>query len=247
MAAPTGLAAFNVGGLTIHRRFQLPVEHEGQVAGYWSLHKNSHKVMKTKLCHVKLIIIDEISIVSSLNLAYIHLRLEELFGGDELFGSRNVLFVGDILQLQPVSGSAVFENITQKTLLNTLGCAASINIWRDSVTYDELTINERQKVMQNLHTLDCVRRGCPTDQTNATLQQRVIQGSIADKFEALCRVGQTPLCLFPTRKSCKQFNHEMLEKHGSELHELVCGRGRPNLVHQKVVKKSSRAVREAQQ
>ena len=114
MAAPTGLAAFNVGGLTIHRLFQLPVEHEGQMAGYWSLHKNSHKVMKTKLCHVKLIIIDEISMVSSLNLAYIHLRLDELFGGDEWFGSRNMLFVGDILQLQPVSGSAVFEKITQK-------------------------------------------------------------------------------------------------------------------------------------
>ena len=41
--------------------------------------------------------------VSSLNLAYMHLRLEDLFGG------RNVLFVGDLLQLQPVNGSPVFE------------------------------------------------------------------------------------------------------------------------------------------
>ena len=114
MAAPTGLAAFNVGGLTIHRLFQLPIEHEGQMASYWSLPKVSQKVMKTKLCHVKLIIIDEISMVSSLNLAYVHLRLEELFGGDEWFGSTNVLFVGDILQLQPVNGIAVFENIPKK-------------------------------------------------------------------------------------------------------------------------------------
>ena len=44
--------------------------------------------------------------VSSLNLAYIHLRLDELFGGDEWFGSRNMLFVGDILQLQPVNKAA---------------------------------------------------------------------------------------------------------------------------------------------
>ena len=172
---------------------------------------------------MKLIIIDEISMVSSLNLAYIHLRLDELFGGDEWFGSRNMLFVGDILQLQPVNGSAVFENITQKTLLHKLGCAASINIWKDSVTYDELTINERQKSdAEFADILDCVRRGCPTDKIHATLQQRVIQGSITDKFEALCRVGQTPLCLFPTRNLCKQFNHEMLEKIGTELHKLVC-------------------------
>ena len=29
VAAPTGLAAFNVGGVTIHRLLQLPIEHEG--------------------------------------------------------------------------------------------------------------------------------------------------------------------------------------------------------------------------
>ena len=46
VATPTGLVAFNVGGLTIHRLFQLPIEHEGQMAGYWSLPKVSQKVMK---------------------------------------------------------------------------------------------------------------------------------------------------------------------------------------------------------
>ena len=37
VAAPTGLAAFNVGGITTHRLFQLPVEDESKTAGYWSL------------------------------------------------------------------------------------------------------------------------------------------------------------------------------------------------------------------
>ena len=133
VAAPTGLAAFNVGGLTI---LQLPIEHEGKTAEYWSLSKESQKVMKTKLSDVKLIIVDEISMVSSLNLAYMHLRLEELFGGNEWFGCRNVMFVGDILQLQPVSGNPVFEKITKKAILNKLGCVTSVNIWRDSVVYD---------------------------------------------------------------------------------------------------------------
>ena len=99
VAAPTGLAAFSVGGLTIHRLFQLPTEHEGKTADYWSLSKASQKVMKTKLRSVKLIIVDEISMVSSLTLTYMHLRLEELFGGDDWFGSRSMIFFGD-LQLQ---------------------------------------------------------------------------------------------------------------------------------------------------
>ena len=45
-----------------------------------------------------------------------------------------------------------------------------INIWRDSVTYDELTINECQKSdAEFADILDRVRRGCPTDKTNATI------------------------------------------------------------------------------
>ena len=34
ITAPTGLAAFNVGSVTIYRLFQLPIEHEGREAGY---------------------------------------------------------------------------------------------------------------------------------------------------------------------------------------------------------------------
>ena len=55
------------------------------------------------------------------------------------------MLVGDLLQLQPVSGSPVFESVSTKSLVYQLGCAASINIWKDSVVYDELTINERTK------------------------------------------------------------------------------------------------------
>ena len=150
VAAPTGLAAFNVGGLTIHRLFQLPIEHEGKTAGYWSLPKVSQKVMKKQLLNVKLIIIDEISMVSSLNLAYMHLRLEELFGGDEWFGNRNMLFVGDILQLQPVSGNPVFETITQKSLLHKLGCAAYVNIWRDQSFTTSSPLTSDKRAMLNL-------------------------------------------------------------------------------------------------
>ena len=96
-------------------------------------------------------IVDEISMVSSLNLAYMHLRLEELFGGDEWFGCKNMMFVGDILQLKPVSGNPVFEKITKKSILNRLGCVTSVNIWRDSVVYDELT---SKRVTQTL--LSCL-------------------------------------------------------------------------------------------
>ena len=53
IVAPTGLAAFNVGGLTIHRLFQLPIEHEGKTAGYWSLPKDTQKKLQPHLDHLK--------------------------------------------------------------------------------------------------------------------------------------------------------------------------------------------------
>ena len=223
IAAPTGLAAFNVGGVTIHRLFQLPIEHDSKTAGYWSLPKTSQKVMKTSLRNVKIIIIDEVSMVSSLNLAYIHLRLDELFGGNDWFGSRNMIFVGDLLQLQPVNGNPVFERITNKTLSYKLGCAASVNIWRDSVIYDELTINERQKKDREFSSmLDSVRCGFPTDETILILNKRVITMCLSEKLNDLQESGQSPVCLFPTRRACHDFNMEMLNSLTSKIHELVC-------------------------
>ena len=125
--------------------------------------------------------------------------------------------------MQPVSGSPVFEKVSTKSLLYQLGCAASINILKDSVVYDELTINERQKTDKRFSSmLDCVRRGCPTDETLCTLKERVIQVSIADKFNELQKSGKTPVCLFSKRKACDNFNAEMLQKLTAKVHELVC-------------------------
>ena len=101
----------------MHRLFQLPIEHSAREAGYWALPKQSQKVMKTTLSNVRLFIIDEISMISSLNLAYVHMRLEELFSENEWFGSRNMLFVSDLLQLPPVAGSHVFEKVSTNSLL----------------------------------------------------------------------------------------------------------------------------------
>ena len=222
VAAPTGLAAYNVG-VTAHRLFQLPIEHEGKSATYWSLSKTSHKVMKTELQDLKMVIIHEASMVSSLNLAYIHMRLNDIFESDNWFGGKNFLFVGDILQLPPVNGNPVFEKVPQTTLKFRVGSIGAVNIWRDTVTYDELTINERQKTDPKFsEMLDCVRRGFPNDETLSTLSERVISVPIEEKFVELQKVGSSPVCLFPTRKLCNDFNNEMLFNLSNPIKELPC-------------------------
>jgi len=94
--------------------------------------------------------------VSNLTPAYVHLRMDELFGGvhahqhcwssdDNWFGSVNMLFVGDLLLLPPVNGLAVFCKLKNEVIAAKIGSIAAPNIWMDCVTYDELTINQRQK------------------------------------------------------------------------------------------------------
>ena len=223
VAAPTGLAAFNVGGVTIHRLFQLPIEHEGQTAGYWSLPKASQKIMRTTFQHVKLFIFDEVSMLSSLNLAYLHLRLEEVFGTDNWFGSVNILFVGDLLQLPPVNGAPVFAGLTNKAVITRLGCMTSVNIWKETIVYDELTINERQKTdMQFCQMLQEVRQGCVSAETIDTLKSRVISTTMSGKYQELQEAAQSPVCLFPTKRACAEFNNDMLSKLQTKPTELCC-------------------------
>ena len=52
ITAPTGLASFIIRGVTVHRLFIHPVEHEERTAGYWSLSKDAQKTLKTLLRHV---------------------------------------------------------------------------------------------------------------------------------------------------------------------------------------------------
>ena len=82
--------------------------------------------MRRSMSNLRLLIIDEVSMLSNLNLAYVHLRLEEIFGRDQWFGGVNVLFVGDILQLPPVNGAPVFDIITNKSVALKLGCMKSV-------------------------------------------------------------------------------------------------------------------------
>uniref|UniRef100_A0A1X7USQ3 ATP-dependent DNA helicase n=1 Tax=Amphimedon queenslandica TaxID=400682 RepID=A0A1X7USQ3_AMPQE len=88
--APTGIATLNLGRLAIHRLFQLPIEHEGETAGYWAL--NNEGKERIKMTHTNLIIIigDEATMVSNLNVAYLHMCLQDIIGTDEWFGCNNI-------------------------------------------------------------------------------------------------------------------------------------------------------------
>ena len=132
---------------------------------------------------------------------------------------QKTIFVGDLLQLPPVNGRPVLQNVSSTIVKQRLGSGCAINIWKKMVEYDELTINEKQKRDQELFAmLDCIRRGCTTKETLATLRKRLIE----EKFWELSKQGKSPVCLFAKRKSCEEVNQRMLAGLPSEKVELPC-------------------------
>lgn len=106
--APTGVAAVNVGGVTIHSFFQMPLrpvppdDKDYSVASF----KTSKKFSKRKrklFKELELIIIDEVSMVRPDMIDFIDRALRGLTGRrGKPFGGVQLLLVGDIFQLEPV-------------------------------------------------------------------------------------------------------------------------------------------------
>lgn len=111
IVAPTGVAAINAGGVTIHSFFQLPfgpivpdtgtVSKSLPVAGL-----NAQKINKTKLKIMRsldLLVIDEISMVRADLLDAVDAVLRKARRNSKAFGGVQLLMIGDIQQLAPVA------------------------------------------------------------------------------------------------------------------------------------------------
>lgn len=105
IVAPTGVAAINAKGVTIHSFFQMPF---GPILPNTDLSKSSgfnRKFSKTKINIIKsldLLIIDEISMVRADLLDGIDKTLRRYKKRDLVFGGVQLLMIGDLQQLSPV-------------------------------------------------------------------------------------------------------------------------------------------------
>lgn len=104
IAAPTGVAAINAGGVTIHSFFQIPF---GPIIPNENVTKLlNHKLRSNKINIIKsldLLIIDEISMVRADLLDAIDVILRRYRVRMRPFGGLQVILIGDILQLAPVT------------------------------------------------------------------------------------------------------------------------------------------------
>ena len=108
--APTGIAAINAGGVTIHSFFKVPFRpilpndpdlstKDRRIYDFLKYNKAKMKLIK----EVELIIIDEISMVRGDILDFMD-QVLRVFSGNKMapFGGKQILMVGDAFQLEPV-------------------------------------------------------------------------------------------------------------------------------------------------
>lgn len=195
--APTGVAAHNIKGVTLHKAFYLPVSHKNQKIDYTSLSAERLQQLRNLYQSLTTVIIDEISMVSYKILMQIHLRLLDIKDSDNSavpFAGINILAFGDFFQLKPVMAQYLF---TEQP------CA--FHLWTDIFQIVKLTKNQRQKGdMQYAELLGRVRIGQQNRRDISLLKSRLNVHLTDNEFN-------TALRIFPTNKQCDEYNTERLQ------------------------------------
>jgi uncharacterized protein YpbB len=125
VVAPTGIAALNAGGVTIHSMFQLPFG--GFIPENINPHFSDSVKFETKatlrrhfkmsgqkkavIRNMELLIIDEVSMLRSDLLDAIDFMMQSVRKKSLPFGGVQVLFIGDLLQLPPVVRNEEWETL----------------------------------------------------------------------------------------------------------------------------------------
>ena len=111
VTAPTGVAALNVGGMTIHRFCGMligPAAGQSNEDYFAQLERDRRRSIlagfnRVRRCEV--LVIDEVSMLPGRQLEFVEFLFRRLRGRDEPFGGCQVIATGDFLQLPPVRTS----------------------------------------------------------------------------------------------------------------------------------------------
>ena len=155
VVAPTGVAAINAGGVTIHSFFQLSF---GPQVGSEHAFQKEMRFSKEKINIIRsldLLIIDEISMVRADLLDGIDRVLRRFRERDKPFGGVQLLMIGDLQQLAPVVKDDEWELL--KTRYNTPYFFSSKILRETSYVSIELTHVYRQQDDEFISILNQVR------------------------------------------------------------------------------------------
>lgn len=212
----TGRAAFNVLGMTIHHTLRMaPLQKSIGNSLLKDLDASSLNTLRTKLSGLKLIIIDEISMVSVLMLYQIDQRLRQIFSVDTDFGGIPVIVVGHLRQLPPIGGAFVFSNPSHCLA----GEICDNYLWNNNFKLFELDQIMRQAGDDVFcKALNHMSEGIMDADDVLTIKSREINESLIPP--------PTAIWLFKTNRECLEYN--------KRLHASLTGDGAESIAIDKI-------------
>ena len=164
--APTGKAAFNIKGNTLHAAFKILANRGFE---YCALDSDRLNTIRAKLNKLRVIFIDEISMVGSGMFNFLNFRLQQIMRTNEPFGGISLATVGDLFQLKPVFDKWIFES--PQSGYNEF----ATNIWTEYLTLFELTEIMRQNDDKEFaQLLNHLREGNHSENDISILKQRLL-------------------------------------------------------------------------
>ena len=170
LLAPTGKAAYNINGNTIHSALAIPASQS--LKKYKSLDSSRLNTLRCQIGGVKLIFLDEISMVGNAMFnIQIYNRLKDIKGSSLPFGGISIIAVGDLFQLSPVMDSYIFKDMNHSEY-----AILAPNLWKELFKMFELDEIMRQRESKHFaEMLNRLREGKHTEKDIVNLKQRMIE------------------------------------------------------------------------
>lgn len=200
VVAPTGVAAINVGGQTIHSFFRIPT-----VTPIPKEDLNPGASRKDLYRCLDVVVIDEVSMVRSDIMDAIDYVLRMANDNDLPFGGKQILMFGDLYQLPPVANPQV-----RRYLDDTFGGLFFFNapgVRCCNLEICELTHVFRQKDPVFIEILNEVREGCVTPYSFQLLNRRADVPIPSDDDPS----GGLAIVIAPTKDAVERTNEAMLD------------------------------------
>jgi len=224
VVAPTGVAAINAGGVTIHSFFQMPftpyipvdylndqvssiVDNQELSTGHWKLNRDKINIIKS----LDLLVIDEISMVRADILDQVDAILRRYKNRNKQFGGVQLLMIGDIQQLAPVIKDEEWNMI--KKYYETVFFFSSKALQKTDFISIELKHIYRQSDITFIHILNQIRENKLDEASINILNGRYIHGFRPKPDEGY-------ITLTTHNSQSREINDLELKKLSGKMHEF---------------------------
>ena len=199
LTAPTGTAAFNIKGFTVHSALKIPRQPNNI---YEPLSCEALNTLQSQLAGLNILVIDEVSMVDPKLLSYIHGRLKQIKqirGTDRksLFGGVSILAVGDFYQLPPVKAKS----------LCVPSAHAGHTLWQEN--FEKIELDEIMRQRDDVSFADTLNN-CRILKKHACLNE--VDHEALESRADLPNTPDTALHVFATNKRANIHNSETLLK-----------------------------------